>query len=202
MDGEVPMPRRGRYTVEDVLALRGDDRRHELIAGRLVISPAPVPGHRTVAARLARILDDAAPDGHGAAQNVTLAIGAELLMPAVTVARAGGLAEPDPLLDPADVLAVAEIIGPGKSEFELDWKPALYARAGLATYLQIEPLGLGRPLVEVFRLGDDGRYRSLAQAGAGSRLKLTDPFSIAFDPAVLTAPGVSRTPGRALRLGG
>src|SRR6266700_207511 len=103
MDVGVPMPRRGRYTIEDVRSLRRDDQRHELIAGRLVISPAPVPGHRTVAARLARILDDAAPDGYGAAQHVTLAIGGELLIPAVTVARTEGLAEPDPLLEPADV---------------------------------------------------------------------------------------------------
>jgi Uma2 family endonuclease len=196
MNGGVPMPRRGRFTAEDVLALRQDGRRPELIAGRLVISPAPVPGHRTVAARLARILDDAAPAGYGAAQHVTVAVGAELLMPAVTVARTTGLADLDPLLEPADVLAVAEIISPGKSEFEVDWKPALYAKAGLATYVQIEPLGLGRPLIEVFRLDADGRYRSIAQAAAGSRLKLSDPLPVAFDPAVLTAPGVSRTPGR------
>jgi len=201
MDGGVPMPRRGRYTIEDVRSLRRGDQRHELIAGRLVISPAPVPGHRTVAARLARILDDAAPDGYGAAQHVTLAIGGELLIPAVTVARTTGLAEADPLLEPADVTAVAELVGPGRSEFELCWKPALYARAGVPTYLQIEPLGLGRPLVEVFRLVD-GRYTSTGQAGAGARLKLAEPFPVSFDPAVLTAPGVSRTPGRGLRTGG
>lgn len=195
----VPLPRRGRYTVEDVRALPRTDQLHELIAGRLVISPAPVPGHRTMGARLARILDDAAPDGVGAAQHVTLAAGAELLIPDVTVAATCALAETDPLVEPAEVLAVAEIISPGRSEFELDFRPALYARAGIPVYLQIEPLGLGRPLIEVFRLADDG-YVSYAEAASGSRLKLEHPFPVSFDPAVLTAPGVSRTPGRSLRL--
>jgi hypothetical protein len=195
----VPLPRRGRFTVEDVRALPRTDQLHELIAGRLIISPAPVPGHRTVGARLARILDDVAPDGVGAAQQVTLATGTELLVPNVTVAVTGALTETDPLVQPADVLAVAEIISPGRSEFELDFRPALYARAGIPVYLQIEPLGLGRPLIEAFGL-TDGVYVSCAEAAAGSRLKLERPFPVSFDPAVLTAPGVSRTPGRNLRL--
>lgn len=195
----VPLPRRGRFTVEDVRALPRTDQLHELIAGRLVISPAPVPGHRTVGARLARMLDDAAPDGVGAAQQVTLAAGAELLVPNVTVAATGALTETDPLVQPADVLAVAEIISPGRSEFELDLRPAIYARAGIPVYLQIEPLGLGRPLIAAFRL-TDGAYVSFTHAAAGSRLRLREPFPVSFDPAVLTAPGVSRTPGRGLRL--
>jgi Uma2 family endonuclease len=194
-DAGVPLPRRGRYTVEDVRALPRTDQLHELIAGRLVISPAPVPGHRTVGARLARILDDAAPDGVGAAQHVTLAVGTELLIPDVTVAATTALAEQDPLVEPEDVLAIAEIVNPGRSEFDLEFRPALYARAGIMTYFQIEPLGLGRPLIEVFRLVE-GEYLSYADAGAGSRLRIAEPFPISFDPAVLTAPGVSRTPGR------
>jgi hypothetical protein len=50
-------------------------------------------------------------------------------------------------------------------------------------------------LVEAFRLDGDS-YVKIGEAVSGQRLKLERPFPIKFDPGVLTAPGVSRTPGR------
>jgi Uma2 family endonuclease len=189
----VPRPRRGRYSAEDVLALPPAEERHELIAGRLVISPPSVPGHRTIARRLVQLFDDAAPEGTGASCDVVLAMGADLIVPCLAVAGAA-LAE-GPVVDPSAVLVVAEILGPGKAEFDLRWKPGLYAAAGIRTYLKVEPLGIGRPLVEAFRLDGD-TYAKVGEAVSGQRLRLDTPFPVTFDPAVLTAPGVSRTPGR------
>jgi Uma2 family endonuclease len=190
----VPRPRRGRYSAEDVLALPAAEERHELIAGRLVISPPSVPGHHTVAHRLVQLFGDAAPEGTGASCEVNLAMGADLIVPCLVVASSDALAE-GPVVDPSAVSVVAEILGPGKAEFDLLWKPGLYAGAGIRTYLKVEPLGFGRPLVEAFRLEGD-TYVKIGEAVSGQRLKLDTPFPVNFDPAVLTAPGVSRTPGR------
>ncbi|MGI8336305.1 Uma2 family endonuclease [Actinomadura scrupuli] len=191
----VPRPRRGRYSAEDLLALPPGNEVHELIAGRLIVSPPPVPGHRTIAGRLAQLFGAAAPEGAAASCDVTLTAGADLLVPCMVVAAAAALAE-GPAVDPSHVSLVAEILGPGKAQFDLLWKPGLYAAAGIGTYLQVEPLGLGRPLVEAFRLDGDG-YVKVGEAVSGQRLRLDTPFPIKFDPGVLTAPGVSRTPGRA-----
>jgi Uma2 family endonuclease len=194
----VPKPSRGRYTAEDVLALPPANERHELIAGRLVISPSPVSGHLTIARRLVQLFGDAAPEGTGASCDVSVALGADLLAPSLVVASSAALAEGS-VVDPTEVSAIAEILGPGNAEFDLLWKPGLYARAGIGTYLQVEPLGLGRPLVEAFRLEGD-TYVKIGEAVTGQRLKLDTPFPVTFNPAVLTAPGVSRTPGRASRV--
>ncbi|MCW2886059.1 MAG: hypothetical protein QOE54_4716 [Streptosporangiaceae bacterium] len=191
----IPRPRRGRYSVEDLLALPPGNEVHELIAGRLVVSPPPVPGHRIIAGRLVQLFGAAAPEGTGASCDVALAVGADLLVPCLVVATDAVLAE-GPVVDPSQVSAVAEIVGPGKAEFDLLWKPGLYAGAGIGTYLRVEPLGLGRPLVEAFRLDGD-TYVKTGEAVSGQRLRLDTPFPIKFDPGVLTAPGVSRTPGRA-----
>jgi hypothetical protein len=191
----VPRPRRGRYCAEDLLALPPGNELHELIAGRLVVSPPPVPGHRTISRRLVQLFDAAAPEGTGASCDVMLAIGADLLAPCLVVGARAALAE-GPAVDPARVSVVAEILGPGKAEFDLLWKPGLYAAAGIGTYLTVEPLGIGRPLVEAYAL-DGGTYVKTGEAVSGRRLRLDTPFPIKFDPAVLTAPGVSRTPGRA-----
>ena len=45
-----------RYTVADVLAFPEDGRRYELIRGELVVSPAPMPRHQELIARLAVLL--------------------------------------------------------------------------------------------------------------------------------------------------
>jgi len=45
-----------RYTVADVLAFPEDGKRYELIRGELLVSPAPMPRHQELIARLAVLL--------------------------------------------------------------------------------------------------------------------------------------------------
>lgn len=53
----MPMPDVARrYTVAEVLAFPEDGRRYELIGGELLVSPAPLPRHQELIARLAVLL--------------------------------------------------------------------------------------------------------------------------------------------------
>src|SRR3712207_9423725 len=60
------MPRRSLepLTAERFMAERPDDgRRHELIDGTEIVTPAPTPRHQVAAFKLARLLDEAEPPG-------------------------------------------------------------------------------------------------------------------------------------------
>ncbi len=45
-----------RYQVEEVLAFPPDGRRYELVAGELLVTPAPAPLHQLVVTRLVAAL--------------------------------------------------------------------------------------------------------------------------------------------------
>ncbi|MBB5131175.1 hypothetical protein HNP84_000881 [Thermocatellispora tengchongensis] len=63
-----------------------------------------------------------------------------------------------------------------------------YAAAGVPFFMRVELEGEGvMPLVEVFRAKEGGLV-PVASARAGQTLALTEPFEVAFDPAVLTGP--------------
>lgn len=51
-------------TLSDLEAMPHDGRRYELVGGAIVITPAPVPGHQLVSARLQRLLEQAVPQDH------------------------------------------------------------------------------------------------------------------------------------------
>src|SRR5438270_13777074 len=48
----VPGPLQGSWTYKDYAALPDDGRRYEIVNGVLVMTPAPTPGHQSIAVRI------------------------------------------------------------------------------------------------------------------------------------------------------
>ena len=49
----VPGPPQGSWTYDDYAALPDDGRHYEIVNGVLVMTPAPSPGHQSIAVRIA-----------------------------------------------------------------------------------------------------------------------------------------------------
>ncbi len=167
--------RTGPWTIDDVLSLPEDGMRHEVVEGRLVVSPAPARPHQRAAKRLEWLLDDALPPRYAAMRELNLRIGADLLIPDVMVALTAVLTGPGRFVEARDVVLVVEILSPGNSTFERAWKPQRYADAGIPFYAEID-------LVDGPRIGFHelrGRhYVEIAYAA----------FELSLDPADLVGP--------------
>lgn len=174
----------GPWTIDEVLELPDNGMRFELVDERLVVSPVPPKPHQMAAKLLERILDDAAPRKLEANRDVNLRVRDELLIPDVMVATSDSLRGPEPTMNPADVVLVAEILSSGNTEFDRLWKPRRYADGGIPTYLEVE---LSPARVTAFQLRGNG-YERIAEVRAGETLALTEPYDIRFDPAELVGP--------------
>jgi hypothetical protein len=106
------------------------------------------------------------------------------------------LANHSGILDPADVSLVVEIVSPGSRTTDRLTKPALYARAGIASFWRVE-LDEG-PAIFAYRLEQDryrleqdryrleqDRYAEAGSARPGERLVVTEPYALSLDPADL-----------------
>ncbi|MGH9073872.1 MAG: Uma2 family endonuclease [Acidimicrobiales bacterium] len=158
-----------------------DGHRYEVIDGALVVSPAPRWPHQRAVFRLARLLDQAAPDG-------VEVFTAPLAWPI----REGEVPEPDVMvierssLGPEQVegtpLLVIEVLSPTGRRRDLLTKRYLYASAGCPSYWIVDP---DEPSLTV--LGLEGhRYRQLAQVVGNEAFEATDPFAVIVRPADLT----------------
>lgn len=174
----------GPWTIDEVLDLPDNGMRYELVNQRLVSSPVPPKPHQMAAKLLEQILEAAAPKKLEANRDVNLQIRDALLIPDVMVATSDSLRGPEPTMDPADVVLVAEILSPGNTEFDRMWKPRQYAEGGIPVYLEVELDGGDAPRVTAFKLRGMG-YVRIAEARAGEPLVLTEPYDISFDPVRL-----------------
>jgi Uma2 family endonuclease len=176
----------GPWTMDEVAVMPEDGSRHELVEGRLVVSPVPPPPHQNVGKRLIWILEAAAPIEFEGSPETNIRIGADMFIPDVMVARSKSLRAPGSLyVDPKDVILVAEIISPGNSKFERAWKPQRYADGGIPFYMEIELPTMPRIIVYALR---GKEYVRIADARAGETLKLSEPFEMSFDPGDLVGP--------------
>jgi len=176
------------YTVEDWLALPEIvGQRVELIDGSLVVSAPPLSTHQICAGRLARILDDAAPDHLEVIGAFGVRTANEVAVPDVVAGDADVIVGGATVLLPEQTHLVAEIVGPVPRRLDYRDKPRIYAEAGIRTFLRVEPTGAAPPHIDVFRL-DGGAYTLVAKAGAGQALELTEPFPVSFDPGELLGP--------------
>lgn len=177
----------GPWTVADVLALgENTHQRVELVEGTLMMSPAPSVPHQRASRRLAALLEQAATEAEAGlevleAVNVLMPDG--LLIPDLVVADAATAAEAGVTLDNAAVVLVVEIASPATRLADRKLKPALYAAAGIEHYwrLDLEP---APTLYTGVRNG--AGYRDTATFLPGRTAQITEPFPLAFDPAVLT----------------
>ncbi|MHB2024398.1 MAG: Uma2 family endonuclease [Mycobacteriales bacterium] len=172
-------------TWDDIQAMPDDSRRYESVAGVLTLTPAPGLRHQLAAFRLARLLDDAAPDD----LRVLLApydwwiSQTEWYEPDVVVFRRAEATERRLEVAP---LLVIEVASPSTRLHDLNDKKAAYAANGCPHYWVVDP---DEPSVLEFRLGGSGRegYEKAARVVGTGRFETTEPFAVGFSPAQLVA---------------
>ncbi|XRQ13622.1 Uma2 family endonuclease [Actinomadura welshii] len=186
-------PERDGFTVEDWLALPESKQRIELIDGSYVVSPLAATNHQICTKRLVRVLDDFAPPDLEVTEGANVPCAGEGAIPDVVVGDADVMLAPTVALDPRHIHLVAEVVSPGRRNRRRDYtdKPRMYAAVGIPTFLRVELTGDKAPCVEVLVL-KDAEYVQADRVCAGHTLRLSEPFEVSFDPAVLVGP---RRPG-------
>jgi Uma2 family endonuclease len=144
-----------RYTVDQVLAFPADGNRYELVAGELLVTPAPAPRHQLIVARLV------APLGSYLSRYSDVAT--VFVGPGDVFWSDQDYVQPDLLVTPAGevinswrecrtLLLAVEVVSPGSAQYDRVTKRRLYQRVGVATYWVVDP---DSRLVEVWRPGED-----------------------------------------------
>lgn len=158
-------------------ALPDDGRRHELLDGMLVMSPAPSRRHQKLAFQLAVRLDAAVPrefEVMMAPFDVTLSV-STVIEPDIVVMRRRDRA-PDGL-HAAPVLAV-EVLSPSTRQLDLSHKKELLEKAGCPSYWVIDQVG---PTLTAYEL-QDGKYAEVARVSDDESWTATAPYSVTIVP--------------------
>lgn len=179
VEGTVYLSRSGGFDKADLDALPEDRRRHELVDGVIVVSPAPRKPHQRGSFQLARLLADAAPPH--------LEV---FIAPLDVDAGPRSQVEPDVLVTanddseapvPPPLLAV-EVLSPSNRGYDLVTKRNLYERIGVRSYWILDP---DEPAVTVLELDEDGHYVEVARAAGEASVSVTRPFPLSFRPVDL-----------------
>jgi len=169
------------FTVDDLEAMPDDGKRYELIDGMLFVSPAPVPRHQKIVAKLIVLLEVVCPaDLHVLPGPLSVRpSNSTELQPDVLVARDADLTEK--LLPTAPLLAV-EVLSPSTALYDLNLKKAAYARLGVPSYWVIDPQ---QPSLLVYELDPDGGYRQVAEVKGEDAFDARHPFPVRVVPTEL-----------------
>lgn len=161
-------------SLADLEAMPDDGRRHELIGGAIVMTPAPEPAHQLVSGRLLRIVEDAKPEGHAAFHApIDLDLpGDQRVQPDLVVLPWSSVGEKRLNLP---VLLVVEIVSAGSRTHDIVTKRAVYAEAGIPAYWIVNP---GSNEITALRLDENGSYRIEDQ---GSSIALSWPIEVQLD---------------------
>jgi Uma2 family endonuclease len=173
------MPQAARFwTPDDVRALPADGHRYEVVAGELLVTPAPSLPHQAAAVRLHRLLED---------YLVAVSVGYVAISPADIEPEVGALVQPDVFVAPLvggrrprswrdihSLLLAVEILSPSSARADRTVKRRLYQRAGVAEYWIVD---LDARLVERWRPADD-RPEVLAETLAWRPEGSTEPLTL------------------------
>lgn len=175
-----PLPRGTSFTRADLEAMPDDGRRHELIDGILVVTPAPSTGHQTVSVNLVLLLGRLLPPDlkllH-APFDVALADDT-VMQPDVLVARRDDFTKRD--LPKAPLLAI-EILSPSTRRFDLMLKHSRFEAAGCAAYWVVDP---DEPSLIAWDLRD-GSFVEVAKVVGDEVFHATTPFPVDVVPGAL-----------------
>ena len=144
-----------RWTAERVRALPEDGQRYELIAGQLIVTPAPMGVHQVAVFALERLLDGelARSALHVLHSPADLSLGEdEVLQPDLFVYRTVSGRH---LLEWSDITAlelVIEVLSPSTARFDRQLKRRRYQRAGVPEYWIVD---LDARVIERWRPGDE-----------------------------------------------
>lgn len=158
-------------------AMPEDGRRHELIDGALIVTPAPALRHQRASARLTVLLSNRCPDALevlAAPFDVVLAEDT-VVEPDLLVARKEDLTERDL---PGVPLLALEILSPSTRHIDLHLKRARYEAAGCASYWVVDP---AVPSITAWELRR-GTYVEVAHAVADETVELHQPFDVTITP--------------------
>ncbi|MCW2841145.1 MAG: hypothetical protein JWR55_2628 [Aeromicrobium sp.] len=180
MDSMTTLPRALPFTRADLDAMPDDGRRHELIDGVLVVTPAPGYAHQITAARLHLILAASClPDLRVLFAPFDVVLAEDTVMePDLLVARRTSFTSKD--LPTAPLLAI-EILSPSTRRIDLTLKGARFEAAGCSSYWVVDPL---EPSLTAWELRD-GSYVEVARASGDEAFDATLPFPVRIVPSEL-----------------
>jgi Uma2 family endonuclease len=171
---QVPTGR--RWTVADVAHLP-EDLHYELIDGRLLLPPAPMPFRQSIGIKIAVAFEVNCPDG------VFVSVDSSVMIdthseprPDVLLIREEG-ASRTPVLG-TDVLLVVEIVSRSSQVTDRQDKMKLYSYGGIPDYWIIDPLA-ERITFAQFRLGPDGIYQKRLETDG--LITVDQPWRVTLD---------------------
>ena len=144
-----------RWTADRVRALPDDGNRYELIAGELVVTPAPRGIHQAAVRELFRQLDATLVDSEAQVlwSPADLSLGEdEVLQPDLFVYRTGAGRILHEWADITELLLVVEVLSPSTAHYDRVLKRRRYQRAGVPEYWIVD---LDARLIERWRPDDD-----------------------------------------------
>jgi Uma2 family endonuclease len=183
------IPEARRYSVAEVLDFPPDGNRYEVVAGELLVTPAPTVGHQLLVSRLMTLLSRyLEPLGHRdslftAPADITWGLGPkeaeDLVQPDLFVVGPGLVAAS--WLDVKQIVLAMEIVSPSSTRADRVVKRRTYHRHGVATYWVVDAAA---QLVEVWHPADDRPEIvidelswKLGDQSPGLRIPLADLFA-------------------------
>ncbi|HRD62761.1 MAG TPA: Uma2 family endonuclease [Nocardioides sp.] len=167
-------------TLDELDALPDDGRRHELINGTLLVTPAPSWEHQSVSGELFFLLRKAVPPGLRVAYapvdvriDDDTNLQPDLLVTEAVHAKGKNLQVP-PLL-------AVEVLSPSTQLVDRNLKKAVFEALGSSSFWIVDPLG---PSITAWEL-TDGRYVEAGHAEGDEALVLERPFPVRIVPQEL-----------------